>query len=110
MEPGTALHHRVVAGYGTPRSRPRVWRQASARTYLRRVAVPVLVHHGTADSVCPLRWSRATVRALRRDGKDARLLTYPGQQHRFGARATALLMRRTVDFYRAHLDAHASTK
>ncbi|MGN6132810.1 MAG: alpha/beta hydrolase family protein [Nocardioidaceae bacterium] len=112
VEPGTELRRRVVADYGTPRSRPRVWRQASSRTYLGRVAVPVLVNHGTADPVCPPRWSRATVRALRRDGKDARLLTYPGQQHRFGPRATALLMRRTVEFYRAHLDApvQASTK
>ncbi len=109
---GTPLHRRVVADYGTPRRNPRLWRQASARAYLGRVAVPVLVNHGTADTVCRPRWSRATVRALRRHGKETRLLTYAGQEHRFGPQATALLMRRTVDFYRRHLTgtAQASTK
>jgi dipeptidyl aminopeptidase/acylaminoacyl peptidase len=89
-----------------------VWRQASARAYLGRVAVPVLVNHGTADDVCPLRWSRATVHALRSHGKDVTLRTYAGQQHRFGPRATALLMGRAVDFYRRQLDvpAQAITK
>ncbi len=110
--PDAPLRRLVVSGYGTPRSNPRFWRQASSRAYFGRVAVPVLVNHGTADDVCPPRWSRATVRALRAHGVDAQLRTYPGQGHHFGPRATAVLMRRAVAFYRQQLavPAQASTK
>ena len=99
-EPG--LLAKVTAAYGTPRTRPAFWRQASARTYLGRVHVPVQVHHGTADTMCPVGWSRATVATLRRDGDDARLFTYPGEPHRFGA-SWPLFMHRAAGFLDAHL-------
>ncbi len=62
-----------------PRTR-RSNRGLSSRTYLDRVAVPVQVHHGTADDTCPVRWSRRTHRLLRaaaRRGPPA----LPGEQH-----------------------------
>src|SRR4051794_36810872 len=60
-----SLKGRVDAAYGSPTADPRFYRRASSRTYFDRVAVPVQVHHGSADPVCPVRWSEATVRALR---------------------------------------------
>ena len=61
-----ALDGRVLAAYGSPRDNPGFWREASARGYLEQVDVPVQVHHGVADPVCPVSWRRATVAALRR--------------------------------------------
>jgi dipeptidyl aminopeptidase/acylaminoacyl peptidase len=97
-----ALRRRVEDAYGTPTSNRRFWRQASVRGYLDRVAVPVRIDHGTADSVCPARWSEATARALRAEGKDVRLYEYPGEGHRFD-RSWTRFMHRAVTFLRAEL-------
>ncbi|WP_312856006.1 alpha/beta hydrolase family protein [Nocardioides stalactiti] len=70
--------------YGLPDEAPEFWSGISARTYFDRVAEPVLIHHGTADDTCPLRWSRETARLMERDGVDVTLTEYPGEGHAFG--------------------------
>jgi len=93
----------IIDRYGAPERARRFWREASPRTYFDRVTEPVLIHHGTADESCPIRWSRETLRALERAGVDARLDTYAGEPHAFIA-AWPDSMRRTVRFLRRHLD------
>ena len=44
---------------------PDFYRGLSARTYFDRITEPVLIHHGTHDESCPIRWSRTTQRLLR---------------------------------------------
>jgi dipeptidyl aminopeptidase/acylaminoacyl peptidase len=102
VRPDPSLRAVVEASYGTPATRPRVWREASARAYLDRVDLPVLVAHGTADTTCPVRWSRATVAALRAGGGDARLEAYPGEGHRFGA-AWPAMMHSAITFLHTQL-------
>ncbi len=99
-EPGTELRSKVVDAYGLPRDNPEFWRKASARTYLRRLDVPVLVHHGSRDDVCPIAWSRRTVRAVRSAGERARLYGYAGAEHTFRGSDWRRMMRRTVAAYR----------
>jgi dipeptidyl aminopeptidase/acylaminoacyl peptidase len=96
------LAARVEAVYGTPASRPRLWREAGSRGYLDRVDVPVLIAHGTADATCPVAWSRATAAALRAGGGDVELVEYAGEGHRFD-RAWPAMMHRAVAFLHAHL-------
>lgn len=91
------LDARVLSTYGAPDDNPRFWRRASARSYLRRVDVPVQVHHGLADDVCPPKWSRATVRALRRAGQSVEYFGYPGERHRFHE-AWRTMATRAADF------------
>lgn len=79
------LEDRVLATYGSPSGNPLFWQEASVRNYLDRVDVPVQVHHGLADAVCPAAWSRATVAALRREGQTVEYYDYPGEGHRFQA-------------------------
>lgn len=100
-EPG--LRARVVGAYGTPADRPRFWAGASSRGYLGRLDLPVQIHHGTADPVCPVTWSRATTAALRAAGGDVTLHEYAGEDHRFDA-AWSRFMHRTVTFLHAGLD------
>ncbi|WP_312856341.1 alpha/beta hydrolase family protein [Nocardioides pelophilus] len=88
--------------HGLPRDNPEFWRGISARTYFDQVTEPVLIHHGTADDTCPIRWSRETHRLLRRDGVDATLAVYPGEGHAFGPQFFAS-MERTDRFLRQHL-------
>ncbi len=98
------LASRIVSRYGAPERNPRFWRNVSPRTFFDRVTEPLIVHHGTADESCPIRWSRQTVRALRRTGNDVRMYTYPGEPHAFIADWT-LSMRRSVRFLDRHLGA-----
>lgn len=98
------LAARIEAAHGSPEENPAFWRGVSARSYLDRVAVPVMVHHGTADDTCPPTWARETVAALRAEAKDVTFHEYPGQGHAFDA-AWALSMRRSIDFLRATLRA-----
>ncbi len=99
VQPGTPLFDRVVTGYGRPHDNPAFWHAASVRRWFRRIDVPVVVHHGTADDVCPIRWSRRTVRALREHGAGAELHVYRGQGHRFTGMAWKRMMARAVRVY-----------
>ena len=92
----------IIGRYGAPERNRRFWRGVSPRTYFERVTEPVLIHHGTADESCPIRWTRATHRAMQRSGVDARLEVYPGEPHAFEA-AWPRSMDRTVRFFRRHL-------
>ena len=100
--PNRALRQRVQRAYGTPESRPDRWQRASVATYLSRITAPVRIHHGTADPVCPERWSVATAGLLRAAGDDVRLRTYAGEQHRFD-RQWPVFMGRVSRFLRDRL-------
>ena len=103
VEDRPRLRARVERAYGTPATRPNLWRTASAHAYLGRLDLPVRIHHGTADTVCPPRWSRATAAALRAGGGDVGLHRYAGQGHRFDRRAWSSFMQRTLHFLHARL-------
>jgi dipeptidyl aminopeptidase/acylaminoacyl peptidase len=94
----------IIAEYGSPERNPAFWRNVSPVTFFDRVTEPLLIHHGTADQSCPIEWSHQTLEALQRLDKDARLFTYDGEPHAFGA-AWPTSMRRTVDFFDRHLRA-----
>ena len=44
----------IEDGYGSPEENPEFWANVSPRTFVDRVRVPVLVHHGTADETLSL--------------------------------------------------------
>jgi dipeptidyl aminopeptidase/acylaminoacyl peptidase len=92
------LANRIVARHGSPERNPSFWRNVSPRTFFDRVTEPVLIHHGTNDESCPIRWSRTTLSALQQAGQDARMFTYPGEHHAFGPQWPTS-MRRTVAFF-----------
>ncbi|MGH8893863.1 MAG: alpha/beta hydrolase family protein [Actinomycetes bacterium] len=96
------LAAQIIARYGAPEDSPAFWREVSPRTYFGRVTEPLLIHHGTADESCPIRWTYATYDALQRAGKDGRLFVYDGEHHAFGPQ-WPLSMRRTVHFLDRHL-------
>ena len=89
--------------WGTPREEPAFYQGLSARTYFDRITEPLLIHHGTSDDSCPIRWSRESLRLLERAGVDARLFVYEGEEHAFGPQWPPA-MERTVRFLRRHLD------
>lgn len=96
------LAAQIETAYGSPEANPQFWSEVSPRTYADRIEVPVLVHHGTADTTCPIEWADATVAALQQAGTDVTYLRYPGEGHAFSA-AWADSMATTVTFFRQHL-------
>ena len=96
-------NRRIARTYGLPDKSPKFWRAASARPYLDRVTEPLLVHHGTQDDTCPIRWSEATVKTLKAAGKDVTFVKYRGEGHTFD-RQWQRSIERTVSFFDKHLD------
>ncbi|WP_432560420.1 alpha/beta hydrolase family protein [Granulicoccus sp. GXG6511] len=74
----------------------------SSRTFFDRVAVPVLIEHGTADSTCPIEWSRRSHALLQAANVDARLIERDGEEHAYG-RLWSRAMAETHAFLRQHL-------
>ena len=93
----SGLAGQITRRHGTPQGNPRFWREVSPRPYFDRVTEPVLIHHGTSDDSCPIRWTRASYAALQEAGAEARLFVYDGEEHAFGPQ-WPLSMRRTVSF------------
>jgi dipeptidyl aminopeptidase/acylaminoacyl peptidase len=87
----------IIRAYGAPERNPGFWRNLSAVNFFDRVTEPILIQHGTADESCPIAWSRKTLAALKKAGKDATMYTYPGEHHAFGP-AWPTSMARTVAF------------
>ncbi|WP_063790267.1 S9 family peptidase [Streptomyces sp. NRRL B-24085] len=99
---GDPLVAEIESAHGTPATNPGFWRGVSPLTYLDRVTDPLLIHHGTADTTCPLRWTRQTVAAFEKAGKDVELRTYQGEGHTFYSR-WAHSMDTTMEFFEKHL-------
>lgn len=102
IERRPALAVEIVARYGSPEAAPAFWENVSPRTFLDRVSVPVLIHHGTSDASVPLEWSQRLAQDLRAKGKDVTLHLYEGEAHEFGPQWTQF-MERTVAFFDARL-------
>lgn len=87
---------------GTPEDDPRAYRELSADSYFDRVRAPVLILHGTADTVVPLAESERTLRLLLDHGVDAALTPYPREGHLFTHHWRAEV-RQLGDFFQARL-------
>lgn len=68
---------------GNPWTKPARWRERSSLTYANRVRTPALLHHGDDDRSCAPFQSMNFFVALRRFGRTARLIRYPGEGHDF---------------------------
>ena len=96
------LAQRIIRRHGAPEKNPAFWRNVSPRTYFDRITEPILIHHGTSDDSCPIRWTRRTNEELERVGADVTLRVYDGEQHAFGPQWPRS-MRDTTKFLRRQL-------
>jgi dipeptidyl aminopeptidase/acylaminoacyl peptidase len=96
------LAERIAKKYGSPEENPTFWQNVSPITFFDRIAVPVVIHHGTSDDSCPIAWSDRTTAALKAAGKDVRYFVYPNEEHAFGP-LWPRSMRRTVEYFDALL-------
>ncbi|MFC5729641.1 MULTISPECIES: alpha/beta hydrolase family protein [Nocardioides] len=102
-DPGRGdIARRILRRYGGPEANPGFWQGISARASFDDITEPVLIHHGTLDDTCPIRWSRQTARLMRSAGVDVTLRIYEGEGHAFGPQFP-LAMQRTLGFLDRHL-------
>lgn len=81
-----------------------LYMQRSAMRHVRNVKTPILLLHGEADVRCPIDQSEQFFTALKRLGKEAVFVRYPGQYHGF-TRPSFISDRwnRTVAWFKHHL-------
>ncbi len=97
------LRRTIFRAHGSPSANPAFWRGISAVNYVDRITEPVLMFHGARDESCPIRWARATSRALAAADVDVRLVEYPRAGHyMYGEWPDS--MRRTLAFLDRHLE------
>ncbi|NJO04439.1 MAG: alpha/beta fold hydrolase [Chloroflexaceae bacterium] len=86
-----------------PEANPDAYRRVSPINYMDVVDAPVMLHHGTADTVVDVSASVAIADTLRALGKDVTLYTYEGAGHALQGQYEQLYFQRTVDFFRQHM-------
>ena len=93
----------LVNQYGEPAQNPEFWNSISATSYLSDISGPLQLHHGTADTSVPVRFSEKLADLLEKKGKTVELYTYPGDDHNISNNfGTAI--QRSVDFFDKYLN------
>lgn len=77
---------------------PKTLVEASAWTYLERVAVPFSIHHGTQDAQVPPEWSWELCRRLKSLGKPVECFSYPAG-HLFRGTVDQAFRQRVLAFF-----------
>lgn len=94
---------RTARDYGSPESHPELYAAISPINYLDRVSMPVQIHHGDADTIVPVEWSRELAEQMQAAGKPVTLYEYPGAPHTFSGPELHLLRQRTLAFFNTHV-------
>jgi dipeptidyl aminopeptidase/acylaminoacyl peptidase len=71
--------------------------------FYERIAVPVSIHHGDADTVVPVEWSRELCARLTELGKAVECFFYEGEGHNLFGWDEYLLMQRSIEFFAEYL-------
>lgn len=86
-----------------PEANPAAYERVSPINYLDVVQAPMMLHHGTADTVVDASASTALAAALEAAGKDVTLHLYEGGPHTLIGADEQLYLSRTVEFFDTHL-------
>jgi dipeptidyl aminopeptidase/acylaminoacyl peptidase len=98
--PSRALSWRnqLTSKYGTPEENPEFWNSISANSFLKDVGGPIQIHHGTADSSVPVRFSETLKEQLDDAGIENELYVYDGDDHNIEANFN-IAAQRSVEFF-----------
>jgi len=84
--------------YGEPNENGDFWNSLSANSFLSDISGPIQLHHGTADSSVPYRFSETLDQELKNAGKDSELYLYSGDDHNIST-SFGNAMARSIDFF-----------
>jgi dipeptidyl aminopeptidase/acylaminoacyl peptidase len=92
----------IIERFGSPEDSPKFWAGISAENYFDKIDDPIMIHHGTADSICKLAWSERAVSQMQALDKDVTFHVYEGEQHAFEPQLE-LSLQRSVEFFAKNL-------
>jgi uncharacterized protein len=84
--------------YGTPAEDLAFWNEISSNSYLSDLSGPVQLHHGTADTEVPIKFSETLYGEIQAAGKTVEFYSYPGDNHNLSD-YFSLAMQRTIEFF-----------
>jgi uncharacterized protein len=90
--------------YGTPATAPASFDRMSVINYLDAVDVPIIMHHGSEDQICPLQWATEIYECLASQGNVVDFHLYPDAGHVFRDSVFDAMIERTDRFFRTHMD------
>lgn len=93
--------------YGSPEENLKFWLGVSANSYLADLSGPIQLHHGTADTEVPIKFSRDFYQQLLAAGQTAEFYEYEGDDHNL-AGSFSLAMTRTLNFFEKYLKGNPS--
>ena len=86
-----------------PEQDPAAYERISPINYFDAVDAPVMLHHGTTDSVVDVSVSVAIAEALRAAEKNVTLHIYEGSGHTLTGEADQRYLARTLEFFQTHM-------
>jgi len=92
----------IVETWGTPEEAPDIWAAISPNAYLSEISGPLQLHHGTADSDVPVRYSQTLNTQMQAVGETVEYYEYPGDNHNLSVNFNAA-MARSVAFFDRYL-------
>lgn len=92
----------VLSTYGSLESNPIFWDNLSAKTFVDRIAVPLLYFQGTNDDSVDSAWTDESIALLRTKNKAVEYVVYDDQPHEFTTTWTDF-MARSAAFFQDHL-------
>jgi uncharacterized protein len=94
----------LIQAYGTPKSDPTFWNEASAINYASGIRGPVQIDADEGDTTVPIAFSRELDTALVTAHKSVTMYTYPGNDHQLSSPTNlAQFLQRTTAFWRQTL-------
>ena len=106
VDPATAQRRRwreeIVEKWGTPEEAPDIWAAISPNAYLSEISGPLQLHHGTADSDVPVRYSQTLDRQMQAVGQTVEYYEYPGDNHNLSVNFNTA-MARSIAFFDQYL-------
>src|SRR3989344_3393829 len=99
---GGSWRAELVRNYGTPDENPDFWNSISATGFLDEISGPLQLHHGTADTSVPLKFSEKLDQLMKDKGKAVELYTYAGNDHNISASFNTAI-KSSVDFFNKYV-------
>ena len=75
----------------------------SPANYLEDINTPISIHHGAADTIVPVQWSRDLCQRLQTLGKQVECYLYPDQPHTFQNSGDTLFIERVSTFFKKYM-------
>ena len=106
MDAALLAHRRwreeIVEKWGTPEEAPAIWAAISPNAYVSEISGPLQLHHGTADTDVPVKYSQTLNTQMQAVAGTVEYYEYPGDNHNLSVNFNTA-MARSIAFFDQYL-------